>query len=301
MTSLINELAYVVIEGADLDAWARFGEHLLGFEVRRNGDALTMKMDGRAQRYLILAGGGSAYPTLAWEIADAQAFTLVQNRLKALGIETTRLSEEEIRIRQADGGVRFVCRNGISHELVYGLVGEGAFQSSGDVTGFVTGRGGVGHTAWMIPNVDAMDELMLGAFEMSLREDISAPAMRGHFYGCNQRHHSLAAFGDKPLQLEHLMVEMAELDDVGRAMDRCEMLGYKLLQPLGRHRTDHMVSFYVETPSGFGMEVGFNGVLCGDDWIEHREERRRRPWGHGAAIRNHQREAAAVHTGKADA
>src|SRR3546814_9530073 len=79
-------------------------------------------------------------------------------------------------------------------------------------------------------------------------------------------------------------------------MDRCEVLGHKLLQPLGRHRTDHMVSFYVETPSGFGMEIGFDGVLCGDDWIEQREHRRRRAWGHGAALRNHQRERSEEHT-----
>src|SRR3546814_243502 len=151
----------------------------------------------------------------------------------------------------------------------------------------------MGHTAWLMPDIAAMDRLMLGALGMTLREEISAPNVQGHFYGCNPRHHSLAAFGDRQLHLEHVMVEMNELDDVGRAMDRCEVLGHKLLQPLGRHRTDHMVSFYVETPSGFGMEIGFDGVLCGDDWIEQREHRRRRAWGHGAALRNHQREAAA--------
>src|SRR3546814_14308885 len=80
-------------------------------------------------------------------------------------------------------------------------------------------------------------------------------------------------FRSRQLHLEHVMVEMNELDDVGRAMDRCEVLGHKLLQPLGRHRNDHMVSFYVETPSGFGMEIGFDGVLCGDDWIRSEERR----------------------------
>src|SRR3546814_12159753 len=76
---------------------------------------------------------------------------------------------------------------------------------------------------------------MLGALGMTLREEISAPHLQGHFYGCTPRHHSLAAFGDRQLHLEHVMVEMNELDDVGRAMDRCEVLGPKLLHPLGRH------------------------------------------------------------------
>lgn len=301
MASVIDELAYVVIEGADLDAWARFGAQLLGLDVKRGGAALIMKMDERPFRYVILERQGSAFPTLGWQVANATTLALVQRRLTGLGLETAPLPSDDLQVRQAAEGLRFTCRNGISHEVAFGLGGGAAFHSAGDVTGFVTEGGGLGHTAWAIPDVDAMDRLMIEAFEMSLREDISTPTMRGHFYGCNQRHHSLAAFGDKPLHLEHLMVEMNELDDVGRAMDRCETLGYKLVQPLGRHRTDHMVSFYTETPSGFGMEVGFDGVLCDDDWIEQREGRRRRAWGHGAAVRNHQREAAAARMEKANA
>jgi 3,4-dihydroxy-9,10-secoandrosta-1,3,5(10)-triene-9,17-dione 4,5-dioxygenase len=293
MTSLIDELAYVVIEGADLDAWSGFGEQLLGFEVKRRGSALTMKMDSRPCRYILQEREGSTHPTLGWQTADVATFKAIEGRLKDLAISTSPLAEADLQIRQAKGGLRFVCRNDITHEVAYGLRDGAPYHPAGDVTGFVTGFGGLGHTAWMVPDVAAMDQLMLGAFGMTLREDISTPKMRGHFYGCNPRHHSLAAFGDQPLHLEHVMAEMKELDDVGRAMDRCEVLGYKLLQPLGRHRTDHMVSFYVGTPSGFGMEIGFNGVLCDDDWVEQREGRRRRAWGHGAAIRNHQREAAA--------
>jgi 3,4-dihydroxy-9,10-secoandrosta-1,3,5(10)-triene-9,17-dione 4,5-dioxygenase len=292
MVALIDELAYVVVEGADLDAWSRFGERLLGFEVKREGSALTMKMDSRPFRYLVLERPGSSLPTLGWQVANAAILAGLDARLKDLGISTSPLGPPELRIRQATGGLRFVCHNGIAHEVAYGLREGAAYHPTSDVTGFVTGTGGLGHTAWIIPNIAAMDQLMLGAFQMVLREDISTPKVRGHFYGCNPRHHSLAAFGDEALRLEHIMAEMNELDDVGRAMDRCEVLEYEILQPLGRHRTDHMVSFYVGTPSGFGMEIGFNGVLCDDDWVEHREGRRRRAWGHGAAIRNHQREAA---------
>ncbi|NIJ37636.1 3,4-dihydroxy-9,10-secoandrosta-1,3,5(10)-triene-9,17-dione 4,5-dioxygenase [Sphingopyxis panaciterrae] len=294
MASLIEELAYIAIEQADIEAWSGFGTQLLGFEVERQGPALTMKMDESPPRYLVLEHrGGSSCPTLGWLTADAQTLDVIRARLGDLAISAVPLAEADLRLRQAAGGLRFVCHNGISHEIVHGRGGGTPYRPAGDVTGYVTGEGGLGHTAWLVPDIAAMDRLMLGALGMTLREEISAPNVQGHFYGCNPRHHSLAAFGDRPLHLEHIMAEMNELDDVGRAMDRCEVLGYKLLQPLGRHRTDHMVSFYVETPSGFGMEIGFDGVLCGDDWIEQREDRRRRAWGHGAALRNHQREAAA--------
>lgn len=294
MASLIKELAYIVIDEGDVEAWSGFGTQLLGFEVQRHRSVLTMKMDLSPPRYFVLERkSNSSYPTLGWLTADADTLDVIGTRLKDFAISSSPLADVDLRFRQAAGGLRFVCHNGISHEIVYGR-GDGApYQPTSDVTGFVTGEGGMGHTAWLIPDIAAMDRLMLGALGMTLREEISAPNVQGHFYGCNPRHHSLAAFGNRELHLEHVMVEMNELDDVGRAMDRCDALGYKLLQPLGRHRTDHMVSFYVETPSGFGMEIGFDGVLCGDDWIEQREHRRRRAWGHGAALRNHQREAAA--------
>src|SRR3546814_6725087 len=84
-------------------------------------------------------------------------------------------SDLDLRFRQAAGGLRFVCHNGISHEIVYGR-GDGApYQPASDVTGFVTGEGGMGHTAWLIPDIAAMDRLMLGALGMTLREEISAP------------------------------------------------------------------------------------------------------------------------------
>src|SRR3546814_4212283 len=121
-------------------------------------------------------------------------------------------SDLDLRFRQAAGGLRFVCHNGISHEIVYGR-GDGApYQPASDVTGFVTGEGGMGHTAWLIPDIAAMDRLMLGALGMTLREEISAPNVQGHFYGCNPRHHSLAAFCVRHLHLYHFMVELRSED-----------------------------------------------------------------------------------------
>jgi len=53
----------------------------------------------------------------------------------------------------------------------------------------------------------------------------------------------------------------AELDDVGRALDRCHDLGVPLAMSLGRHSNDHMVSFYCMTPDGAAMvEFGWGGL-----------------------------------------
>jgi 3,4-dihydroxy-9,10-secoandrosta-1,3,5(10)-triene-9,17-dione 4,5-dioxygenase len=60
-------------------------------------------------------------------------------------------------------------------------------------------------------------------------------------------------------QLMHILIEVADLDSVGRAMDRCLDGAAPMSVTLGRHWNDEMVSFYVRTPSGFDVEYGYGG------------------------------------------
>jgi hypothetical protein len=79
------------------------------------------------------------------------------------------------------------------------------------------------------------------------------------FLGCNSRHHSIAIV-DAPMDaFHHFMVEVEELDMVGRAYDDVQERELQLVLTLGRHWNDHMTSFYVESPSGVAVEVGWGG------------------------------------------
>ncbi len=76
------------------------------------------------------------------------------------------------------------------------------------------------------------------------------------------------------------MIEVATLDDVGRAVDRCIRRNATMSSTLGRHANDLMVSFYVQTPGGFDIEYGTDGRLVGDStWIS-RESTAISLWGH---------------------
>lgn len=288
MPAHVEELAYVVIDTADIDGWVAFAD-VLGLAAVRDASGARLRMDARPFRYLVRRGVAEALPTLGWRVANAVALSNVSARVADLGLSPAPLTNAALEERGVHGGFRFRCHNGIDHEVVHGIEDGDPFTPMSDVTGFVTSPGGLGHAVWTVPDVDAMDRLILDAFGMALREDIRTPTGVGHFYGCDPRHHSLAVISGPELQIVHLMAEMQEVDDVGRAMNRFAEAGYELLEPLGRHRTDHMLSFYAKTPAGFGMEVGCDGVLCGDDWAEVREANRRRPWGHGAAMRQHQK------------
>jgi 3,4-dihydroxy-9,10-secoandrosta-1,3,5(10)-triene-9,17-dione 4,5-dioxygenase len=101
------------------------------------------------------------------------------------------------------------------------------------------------------------------------------------FLGCNPRHHSLALapFPAEP-GIVHLMIEVAALDDVGLAMDRCARRGARMSATLGRHANDLMVSFYVATPGGFDIEYGTDGRLIDDATWVSRETTAISLWGH---------------------
>ena len=61
--------------------------------------------------------------------------------------------------------------------------------------------------------------------------------------------------------VHHVMLEVTDVDDVGRAYDLVQERGLEVAMTLGRHTNDHMTPFYVRTPSGFEVEYGAGGRL----------------------------------------
>lgn len=73
---------------------------------------------------------------------------------------------------------------------------------------------------------------------------------------------------------------LTTLDAVGRAQDRALAHEIPITSNLGRHINDRAVSFYMQGPSGFDVEIGWDAVLVGDDWIEHEFAGTGDEWGH---------------------
>jgi catechol 2,3-dioxygenase-like lactoylglutathione lyase family enzyme len=108
-----------------------------------------------------------------------------------------------------------------------------------------------------------------------------------HFYHCNERHHSLAvarAPFELPAKMHHVMFEVNDRDDVGRAFDRAWSADLGIASGLGHHPNDGMFSFYVVSPAGFQVEVGYGGRRIGPDWNDNRRYDRISDWGHQPLI-----------------
>ena len=82
--------------------------------------------------------------------------------------------------------------------------------------------------------------------------------MQIRFMHCNDRDHTVA-FGipDSRRMINHLMLEVDNLDDVGMTNDLVRNQKIPVTIRTGKHSNDHMYSFYFRNPSGWIWEYGF--------------------------------------------
>ncbi len=125
------------------------------------------------------------------------------------------------------------------------------------VSSFVTGDMGMGHVIVSAEDAEATLDFYIDVLGFVERNTMG----RTWFLGCNPRHHTFGIARRRgPGALLHLMVEGATLDDVGLALDRAAKLGVPMMNTLGKHTNDQMVSFYVYSPENYAIEFGWNGL-----------------------------------------
>jgi 3,4-dihydroxy-9,10-secoandrosta-1,3,5(10)-triene-9,17-dione 4,5-dioxygenase len=181
------------------------------------------------------------------------------------------------------------------HEAFWGRISDFAiFNSPVGVTGFVTGDQGMGHVVIPAAQFDEMSTFyteVLGfglsdLMKIQFTSDPNEPAKRLWFMHCNRRHHTLGLFEmPMPAQCVHLMLEVRNLDEVGRCNDRRIQSDTPLTGTLGRHCNDHMVSFYMRSPAGFDIEYGAEGRTV-EDWSRYAvfESTAASYWGHDFSV-----------------
>jgi 3,4-dihydroxy-9,10-secoandrosta-1,3,5(10)-triene-9,17-dione 4,5-dioxygenase len=291
----IQGLAYVVAQGSNMSAWRRYAERVLGMMCVETSDGgLRVKMDDRQFRIAVQPGQSDRYIASGWEVLDAAAFEHAVSVLEAAKVPFERGSAALADQRCVQQLVHFTDPSGNRHELVWGFKSDFTrFVSPVGVPRFVTGRIGMGHTVLPAPDFEATARFAKEVMGFGLSDLMNfmpagpeGPVLPIHFMHCaNGRHHSLglAAF---PVEsgCVHIMVEVDDMPEVGRALDRVAAEGVKLSATLGQHTNDRMTSFYMKSPSNFDIEFGHGGAVC--DWNEHvvHEFTRVSLWGHDFTV-----------------
>jgi 2,3-dihydroxybiphenyl 1,2-dioxygenase len=292
----LRGLGYLGLAASDLAPWQAFATGLLGLmpasasAAGRGGDApLRFRMDVRAWRIAVHRGEASGLAYAGWEAADREGLEAVAARLRAADVAVERPGADERAARGVAELLRFRDPWGQVHEVFSGALYDfdRPFASPAGVSGFVT-ENGLGHLLLAVPDCGRAEAFYTRALGLRVTDRMDmGGGRRTVFLRASPRHHSLALTDVLPATgLHHFMLEARTLEDVGRAWDRAQDLRVPIQMTLGQHANDPLVSFYAETPAGFGVEFGCHGMLVDDaTWAVREFGGKGEIWGHrGAAM-----------------
>lgn len=286
----VKALGYMGIGVSDMAAWETFANKVLGLATvgQASDGAVLFTMDDHDVRIVAHPSGEDDIIYAGWEVDDAQAVDAMSEQLGAAGIEAITGNADDTAARGVSKMIFCNDPDGLRTEIYCGpkRSGNGGFASPAGISGFVAGAHGLGHMVLGTADPDAkldfyqnkLGLLLSDHIHLSMGPDVT---MTATFLHCNPRHHTLAILpAPLPKKLHHFMVQAKALDDVGRALDAAKGLDVPLASDLGRHTNDHMVSFYMITPSGFEVEFGWGAREIDDATWQAGEYDTISLWGH---------------------
>ena len=304
MTIDIKSMGYARVASTDLDAWKLFAGKVLGLAESRgpaavpdSGANLYYRIDEVSARLVVFPSDVDRLECVGWELADHDALQAAREHLIKAGVDFAEGTPDELAERRVQELIRFSDPWANVFELFHGITYEARPLVTPYDNKFVTGEQGMGHVVIPVGDDEAALEFYRDTLGFRLRDSMSMPGefvgkepgskawLR--FLGCNPRHHSLAFLPmPNPSKCVHIMLEVAKLDDVGRALERVRKHKVPLSATLGRHMNDQMVSFYVKSPGGFDIEYGTEGLTVDDQKWVARESTAVSYWGHDFSVGN---------------
>jgi 3,4-dihydroxy-9,10-secoandrosta-1,3,5(10)-triene-9,17-dione 4,5-dioxygenase len=293
----ISSLGYLRVEATDVAAWREFGVKVLGMVEGRGlrADALYLRMDDHPARLVVVPGERDRLVASGWETAGPAELQAVRDRLDVAGVPYKEGTADELAERHVAELISVDDPAGNRLEVFCGLALRHRRVPSPYGHRFLTGEQGMGHVVLPVTDADQALRFYCDVLGFRLRDSMRIPpqVVGGRagdpplwlrFLGCNPRHHSLAlAPIPAPSGAVHLMLEVANSDDVGLCLDRALRRKVPISGSLGRHVNDAMLSFYMRSPAGFDVEYGCGGLRVDDtDWVA-RESTAVSLWGHAFA------------------
>jgi biphenyl-2,3-diol 1,2-dioxygenase len=288
----VKQLGYLGLNVKNLEEWERFATDILGLEIagRRPDGTLLLRMDENHHRFILQQDDTDDLAFIGWEVTDAAELHELKSQLEAAGVGVKEGSRELAQLRGVAELISFRDPNGIPSEAYFGplMNFQQPFKSPRPISGFETGIMGLGHMVLRVDSAAESLKFYRDVLGMRVSDFIDMKMRRGMesnlsltFMHCNPRHHTVA-FGEIPVRkrLLHFMLQVLNIDDVCSTMYLAQDQGVPITGSLGRHTNDHMVSFYMRSPSGFEVEYGY-GARTVDDatWKVQRHETGS-IWGH---------------------
>jgi 2,3-dihydroxybiphenyl 1,2-dioxygenase len=262
----VTELGYMGIGVKNLEEWKNFATAVVGMELADDGepDRCYLRMDYQHHRIVLHADGSDDLNYLGFRVAGAEEFAAMQAQLSAVGIKFRVGSHEEAEERRVLEVIKLDDPDGNPIEIFHGPLVQFSkpFHPGRAMHGrFKTGTGGIGHTIISEKDVNAAQRFYT---QLGMRGGVEYKIPMGKrsldlvFMHCNDRDHTVA-FGvpSSGQRINHLMIEVDNLDDVGLTYDLVRKNKIPVIMAPGKHSNDHMYSFYFRNPSGWNFEYGW--------------------------------------------
>ncbi len=199
---------------------------------------------------------------LGIEVSDLPSWE--QFATKILGLEPNATPDEEVvHFRLDENHHRLALRAGALDDLTsvgWETSDEGALRSIADRLETD------GHTVTWGTEAEARDRRVMGLITTT-----DPSGLTTEIY-----------FGPLVLAERPFRSPLRNLDDIGSTYDLCHDHGVPIASTLGCHTNDKMVSFYMQTPSGFQVEYGHGGRMIDDSTWEVQLHQAPSIWGHRA-------------------
>lgn len=293
MAARISNLGYAVFGVSDLDAWSRFAQNIVGLQLGRSvpGQSLALRMDDYEQRLLLTRTGEDDLLAIGWEFDTEDDLEGYVDGLKRADRRCPPAPPELVESRRVTKLYLLDDPNGFQHELYYAAARapmSDAFRSKVLRGSFDAGRLGAGHAVTIARNYQQSVDFYRHTLGLKISDYIRGPIAGTDIFldltflhAATGRHHSLATVEfPSPKRIHHFMVQATDMNDVGLAYDRCLSAGVPIMMGPGHHPNDQMFSFYCVTPSGFGLEFGWGGIVIDDAHWEVRTYSQPSDWGH---------------------
>lgn len=281
---MITQLGYVGFGVNRVDDWIRILSDIFGMAIAsRSADgSIHLSMDDRTQRVSVHPGVEDDVTYLGWQTESPSKLEALVAKVEEYGIKVERGDAKLAEQRCVQGLAWFIDPSGLRTELFWGpKVNSAPFIPARAISGFRAGGLGVGHAVVATPNRDIAERFYVDVLGFRVSDYGSGPLV---FMRCNSRHHSLALIPDKygfaGKKMVHLMIEVNTLDDLGTCFDLCVKRGVPIAETIGKHVNDQMISFYAESPGGFGLEYGWGGCSVDEATWEIKRYQAKDIWGH---------------------
>ncbi|NYV77394.1 VOC family protein [Streptomyces sp. UH6] len=273
----LSGLGYFGLRTAKVEEWRAFAEDVLGMGVTDTADGIRLRGDDRAWRIALHRADDEEFGYAGWEVPGPAELAEARAELKAAGVAFEEATAELLAERDVVDLIHFEDPDGVRVELFHGARLEVTHFVSPTGVRFVTGEQGLGHIVFNVDDYEKTYAFYTGLMGFRPSDFCDLGRKRIAFLHCNPRHHSLAFAGlvidpERPLrkdidpgELFHFMLEVEDLDTVGRSYEAARAKDCVALT-LGRHSNDRMVSYYARTPSGFEVEFGTGAITVSDPW-----------------------------------